>query len=113
MRPTRDSHLRLGMRQTLWLRREQTHRQRFLRELLFRWFLRALTRDAGLPACGRVIAAQRRHQLSRVAAVTRHRTRCFYSGRARQVPRLLCAARMHFRTLAREGQLAGLAPQRA
>lgn len=105
MQPLRDRHLRLGTRQQNWLRLEQLRRSSFLRNLLYRAVLRSLERDAGLARRQRLWQQRRRELLARASTITRHNTRCRFSGRPRQAFRDVQLARMQFRQLFAEGRL--------
>jgi ribosomal protein S14 len=55
-----------------------------------------------------MLAAQQLQSLRRQGAISRHRTRCRTSGRARQVLRVAQLARLHLRSAMSEGRLAHL-----
>ena len=99
----RDAYLRLGVRKQNWLRIEHLRRVCYAQQIFRRFIWRALARDAGAPTINQALGMHRYHGLARSASMGAHHSRCWASGRSRQVRRNTLTARMHFRVLMREG----------
>ena len=107
MQTSRDTYVRLGVRQQNVLRLEQLRRLCSLRLLFRRALLRCLGRDRALTPRQR-LWGHRQHTLLPPSTVTsRHNTRCRFSGRTRQAFRDTQVARMQFRQQMAEGRLLG------
>jgi ribosomal protein S14 len=107
MQTSRDTYVRLGVRQQNLLRLEQLRRLCSLRTLFRRALLRCLGRDEGLTPSQRLWAYREWVLLPRSTTTSRHNTRCRFSGRARQAFRDTQLARMQFRQQMAEGRLLG------
>lgn len=93
----RDLHIRMGARQLNWLRFEHYKRVTFS---LLRWrtlLYRFIFNDVSLSPRSQVFAYQKLVSFSKFSRGTRHSTRCWVSGRARQTSRRTHLARMHYR----------------
>ena len=109
----RDRHIRMGVRQLNWLRLEHYKRAAFVSHRWRTLIFRALFCEGGLPHQGRALVFQRLSALSRASRGTRHATRCWVSGRARQAARKTLLARMHYRAAMTGGVLPHLSVERA
>lgn len=87
------------------LRLERLKRVVAARHILLQAALRALQADQHAPAQAKVLASQRLALFSSWGRKTKQRSRCWFSGRARQVRRSLLLARMHARSHAAHGAL--------
>ena len=101
----RDSHLRSGVRKLNWLRLEHYKRVCFVLNQWRYLILRSITRDSGLTLSARSVARQHLAKLPASTRSTKHTTRCWVSGRARQTTRRFLLARMHYRAALSEAHL--------
>lgn len=101
----RDSHLRLGARKLNWLRFEHYKRVCSVLAVWRYLVLRAVTRDSGITLSSRGVARQLLAGLPAYSRSTKHSTRCWVSGRARQTSRKFLLARMHYRAALSEAHL--------
>jgi len=108
MTVARDAYLALAVRKQNLLRLEHKRRTAAASVTLRRLLLRALLREASLSLFTKTLVAQRLHALSTWSRVTKHRTRCLSTGRARQARRRHLLARMQLQSLHAEGMLPSL-----
>jgi hypothetical protein len=101
----RAQQVKLGVRQLNWLRLTQLHKVLGLRSKLQRLIFRAGKRDAGLQPLRWVFSQTRQRVSARTQRLERATSRCFVSGRSRQVQRQTQLARMHYRAAFTAGLL--------
>jgi ribosomal protein S14 len=108
----RDHHLRLGSRQLNLLRFEHYKRVVYSTQNWRTLILRFILRDEGLSFRLRALSYHRLNSLTKASRGTRHSSRCWVSGRARQVSRKVFLARMHYRAALSGGFLPHLGIKR-
>lgn len=102
---SRDFKIKLAVRKTNLLRLEYYKRVKSEKVETSKIFIKSLIRDDGLELANKSILKQKLHTYSTWERVTKHRSRCWTSGRARQVQRSSLLSRMHLRSHMSEGLL--------
>lgn len=108
----RDSHLTLATRRLNALRMERLKRIRSASNTATQLVLRAIMADDGSTPMARAFCKQQINKQSSWQRKTKHRSRCWFSARARQVRRSTLLARMHLRSHMAQGILPGLTLRR-
>lgn len=107
MHTTRDTQLKMKVRQQAWLRLEHWRRYHATLAMLTKMLLRGLYHDASLSLKQRALVRIGFSHISRRAGLTKHATRCRVSGRVHQTNRYTQLARMHCNQSLAEGRLLG------
>lgn len=109
----RDKHLDLGQRQTALLRLEHYKRICSAKRSKQRTLLKALYSDAGVELENKPFVKHKLQSFSIWEKSTKSRSRCWQSGKSRQVKRNILLSRMHFKDAMSEGVLTGIRLQRS
>lgn len=109
----RDSHLTLAVRRLNALRLERLKRLKAASNLTAHISLRAIMADDGASPLAKAFCKQKVNCQTTWQRKTKHRSRCWFSARARQVQRSTLLARMHLRGHMAQGILPGLTLRRS